>query len=137
MNCILTTPWVFRNLESRVSRFEGEDLRREERLRIQGEQTRAWLEQQIAAKKEEDEEKEKAEQIYMEALVSRDKRAVELAKLEEECNKKLQQSTAEFNRILVVAPFQCPLGANSLRGYLILTECFRQAKKKYEKEAAV
>ncbi|KAK6626396.1 hypothetical protein RUM43_006707 [Polyplax serrata] len=85
---------------SSAQKFEGEDLRREERLRIQGEQTRAWLEQQMAAKKEEEEEKEKAEQIYMEALVSRDKRAVELAKLEEECNKKLQQSTAEFNRIL-------------------------------------
>lgn len=70
-------------------------------MRIQGEQTRAWLEQQIAEKKEEEQEKEKAEQIYMEALLARDKRSVELAKLEEECTKRLEQSTAEFNKILV------------------------------------
>lgn len=85
-----------------IVRFEGEDLRRIERLRIQGEQTRAWLEQQIAEKRQDEQEKEKAEQVYMEALVARDKRSVQLAKLEEECIRKLQQSTAEYNKILVI-----------------------------------
>lgn len=62
---------------------------------------RAWLQQQIAEKKQDEMEKEKAEQMYMAAMVARDRRAVELAKLEEECTRKLIQSNAEFNRLLV------------------------------------
>ncbi|KAL0273079.1 UNVERIFIED_CONTAM: hypothetical protein PYX00_005838 [Menopon gallinae] len=85
---------------SSAQKFEGEDLRREERLKVQGEQTRAWLKQQIEEKKQAEYEKQQAELIYMEAMIARDKRAIELARMEEECTRKLKASTAEFNKIL-------------------------------------
>ena len=76
-------------------------MRREDRIKIQGEQTKAWLEQQIAEKKQEEYEKREAERLYQEALVARDKRAMELAKMEEECLRKINESTALFNKSLV------------------------------------
>lgn len=70
-------------------------------MRIQNEQTKAWLAQQTHEKNQTEYEKKKAEEIYQEALMARDKRAVELTKLEEECFKKLNQTTAQFNKTLV------------------------------------
>lgn len=41
-----------------------------------------------------------AEKLYQEAMIARDNRAIELAKLEEECTRKMKESTAIFNKSL-------------------------------------
>lgn len=59
----------------------------------------------IQRKKEEREAAEKArrdaEDAYQEVILSRDKRAMTLARMEEECRRRLNEATATFNRALV------------------------------------
>lgn len=62
---------------------------------------RWWIQRQ----KEEHEAAEKArrdtEEAYQEVVLSRDKRAMTLARMEEECRRRLNEATATFNRALV------------------------------------
>lgn len=84
-----------------MRRFDGEDRNLPERLKAQKEQMRWWIQRQ----KEEREAAEKArrdgEDTYQEVVLSRDKRAMTLARMEEECRRRLNEATATFNRALV------------------------------------
>ncbi|XP_011265211.2 RIB43A-like with coiled-coils protein 2 [Camponotus floridanus] len=83
-----------------AQKFEGEDRNLRERLKVQREQMRWWIQRQ----KEEREAVEKArrdtEEAYQEVVLSRDKRAMMLARMEEECRRRLNEATATFNRAL-------------------------------------
>ncbi|CAL1688908.1 unnamed protein product [Lasius platythorax] len=83
-----------------AQKFEGEDRNLRERLKVQREQMRWWIQRQ----KEEHEAAEKArrdtEEAYQEVVLSRDKRAMTLARMEEECRRRLNEATATFNRAL-------------------------------------
>lgn len=82
-------------------RFEGEDLASNARKKIQIEQTKAWLEQQLKEQKAAEKELNSAEDAYQAAVIARDARAIELAQLEKECKKRLEQATNRFNEALV------------------------------------
>ncbi|KAG8267172.1 Protein Tax-1 [Homalodisca vitripennis] len=86
---------------SSAQKFEGEDITTEARRKIQREQQKAWLEQQMLERCRADEERKQAEQVYHDALVARDKRAVQLDEMERECKRKLEQATCRFNQALV------------------------------------
>ncbi|XP_072756418.1 RIB43A-like with coiled-coils protein 2 [Anoplolepis gracilipes] len=83
-----------------AQKFEGEDCNLRERLKVQKEQMRWWIQRQ----KEEREAIEKArrdtEEAYQEVILSRDKRAMMLTRMEEECRRRLNEATATFNRSL-------------------------------------
>ncbi|XP_054262655.1 RIB43A-like with coiled-coils protein 2 [Macrosteles quadrilineatus] len=55
---------------SSAQKFEGEDLATEARKKIQTEQQKAWLEQQMLERCRADKEREEAENVYHEALVA-------------------------------------------------------------------
>lgn len=88
----------------RMRRFDGEDRNLPERLKAQKEQMRWWIQRQ----KEEHEAAEKArrdaEDAYQEVVLSRDERATTLARMEEECRRRLNEATVTFNRALVQDP---------------------------------
>ncbi|XP_011684604.1 PREDICTED: RIB43A-like with coiled-coils protein 2 [Wasmannia auropunctata] len=83
-----------------AQKFDGEDRNMPERLKAQREQMRWWIQRQ----KEEHEAAEKArrdaEHAYQEVVLSRDSRATTLARMEEECRRRLNEATATFNRAL-------------------------------------
>lgn len=74
----------------------------EARRKIQREQQKAWLEQQMLERCRADEERKQAEKAYNEALVARDLRAHQLDQLERECRRSLGLATARFNQALVM-----------------------------------
>lgn len=83
---------------SSAQKFEGEDNQSEQRAKIQREETRAWLDQQVMEKNTTDKERKSAEEAYKAAVVARDLRAIELDKMEQECRKKLYLSCLRFNQ---------------------------------------
>lgn len=83
------------------ARFEGEDLAKPERRRLQTEQTRSWLQQQMRERLRADEERRRAEDAYQAAMVARDLRACQLDRIEQDCRRRLHQTTEEYNRALV------------------------------------
>lgn len=85
---------------SSAQKFEGEDTQSEQRLRIQRQETRAWLDQQIMEKKQSDIERNDAEEAYKSAVIAHECRAIELDKMEKECRKKLFLSCLRFNEAL-------------------------------------
>ena len=82
-------------------RFEGEDLASAERAKVQRDQVKAWLDQQIMEKEAADKERKAAEEAYREAIMARDQRALQLDKMEKECRKRLEEACIRFNRALV------------------------------------
>ncbi|XP_018561573.1 RIB43A-like with coiled-coils protein 2 [Anoplophora glabripennis] len=85
---------------SSAQKFEGEDKQGEERAKIQRDEFRAWLDQQVMEKITTDKERKAAEDAYKAAVVARDQRAMELDRLEKECRKKLHLSCLMFNQAL-------------------------------------
>ncbi|KAJ8940299.1 hypothetical protein NQ318_012838 [Aromia moschata] len=83
---------------SSCQKFEGEDLQNEQRSKIQREEIKAWLDQQVMEKNN-DEQKE-AEEAYKAAVIARDMRALELDRMEKECRRKLQEACVRFNKAL-------------------------------------
>lgn len=83
-------------------RFEGEDMLTEARMKVQREQQRAWLEQQMLERCRADEERKQAEKAYHDAVVARDCRAQQLDLLERDCRRRLEQATCRFNLALVL-----------------------------------
>lgn len=83
------------------TRFEGEDLATEARKKIQTEQQKAWLEQQMLERCRADKEREEAENFYHEALVARDQRTMQLDAMERECKRRLELANVRFNQALV------------------------------------
>lgn len=85
---------------SSAQKFEGEDLLSEERLKIQREQIRAWLDQQVNERVSAQKERKDAEEAYQAAMIARDKRALELEHLEKECKKRLELACLRYNKAL-------------------------------------
>lgn len=71
------------------------------RKKLQLEQTKAWLEQQIKEQRQAEKDRKDAEDAYQAAVVGRDNRAQELDRLERECKTKLQEAICGFNKSLV------------------------------------
>lgn len=85
---------------SSAQKFEGEDKQNEERAKVQREEFRAWLDQQVIEKNAIDKERKSAEDAYKAAVIARDQRAIELDRIEKECRKKLHLSCLRFNQAL-------------------------------------
>lgn len=90
-----------------LGRFEGEDWNFAERTRIQKEQMQSWLYQQMAERRAAEQERRDAERAYQEAVCSRDKRALALDRMSEECRRRLNEATSRFNRALVSYSHRC------------------------------
>lgn len=82
-------------------RFEGEDLVTEERLKVQREQMRSWLSQQIEERKAAEKDRKIAEEEYNAAIISRDARAIELDQMEKQCRKRLEEACSRYNKALM------------------------------------
>ncbi|XP_026280117.1 RIB43A-like with coiled-coils protein 2 [Frankliniella occidentalis] len=85
---------------SSAQKFEGEDLAKPERRRLQTDQQRQWLQQQMRERRRAEEERRRAEDAYQAAMVARDVRACQLDRIEQDCRRRLQQTTEEYNRVL-------------------------------------
>ncbi|CAH1174094.1 unnamed protein product [Phaedon cochleariae] len=85
---------------SSAQKFEGEDLSSEQRAKVQNEEIRSWLDQQMREKERAEKERKAAEDAYKAAVIARDQRAVELDMMEKDCRKKLQEACLRFNKAL-------------------------------------
>ncbi|XP_050298290.1 RIB43A-like with coiled-coils protein 2 [Anthonomus grandis grandis] len=90
---------------SSAQKFEGEDLVSEERLKVQRDQIKAWLSQQLIEKEQAEKERKLAEDAYKAAVIARDHRAIELANIEKNCRRKLEEATTKYN--LALAEEKC------------------------------
>lgn len=88
-----------------MRRFEGEDRNLPERLKAQKEQMRWWILRQREERGAAEKARRDAEDVYQEVVLARDERAITLARMEEECRRRLNEATAAFNRTLVQDPF--------------------------------
>lgn len=77
----------------------------EDRQRMQKEQTKAWLCQQIQERQAAEKERKDAEEAYKAAVIARDSRAIELDQMEKECRKRLELACARYNQALVLTTF--------------------------------
>lgn len=84
-----------------MRRFEGEDRNLHERLKEQREQMRWWIQKQKEEREAIEKVRRDTEEAYQEVVLSRDKRGMMLARMEEECRRRLNEATATFNRALV------------------------------------
>ncbi|XP_022921008.1 RIB43A-like with coiled-coils protein 1 [Onthophagus taurus] len=85
---------------SSAQKFEGEDLASDLRYKVQREQIKAYLDQQMLEREAADKERKAAEEAYKAAVMARDQRAVELDVMEKECRKKLLVATCRYNKAL-------------------------------------
>ncbi|KAF4523110.1 hypothetical protein B566_EDAN003124 [Ephemera danica] len=85
---------------SSAQKFAGEDLKGKERLATQRDQQRAWLRQQLAERQTAEEERQRAERALQEAVISQDRHASCKQQVQEECRRKVQQATLDFNKAL-------------------------------------
>ncbi|XP_060531712.1 RIB43A-like with coiled-coils protein 2 [Cylas formicarius] len=85
---------------SSAQKFEGEDLISEQRLKLQREQNKAWLDQQLLEKNQAERDRQLAEDAYREAVSTRDRRASDLEKLEKDCRRKLEEACKRYNKAL-------------------------------------
>ncbi|KAG5317670.1 RIBC2 protein, partial [Pseudoatta argentina] len=83
-----------------AQKFEGEDRNFLERLKAQKEQMRWWIQKQKEERRAAEKARRDDEDAYKEVVLSRDKRATTLARMEEECRRRLNEATAIFNRAL-------------------------------------
>uniref|UniRef100_A0A1A9X324 RIB43A-like with coiled-coils protein 2 n=1 Tax=Glossina brevipalpis TaxID=37001 RepID=A0A1A9X324_9MUSC len=77
--------------------FVGEDLGFRERRQRQREQQRAWLDQQVAERKQAEESRLKADKIFEESLQSRDKRLGDMANSERRVRSEIVESIRQYN----------------------------------------
>lgn len=92
---------ISRNIFFFFFRFEGEDCNKMQRLKEQKEQMQSWVMQQMNERRAAEKESRDAEKAYQDAVVARDKRAIALELMEEECRRRLREATAKFNKALV------------------------------------
>lgn len=71
------------------------------RLKAQKEQMRWWIQRQKDEREAAERARRDAEDTYQEVVLSRNQRAMTLARMEEECRRRLNEATATFNRALV------------------------------------
>lgn len=77
-------------------------MKQPERLKEQKEQMQSWLLQQIYERQQNEQERQNAEDSYQQVVISRDRRAIALENVEEECRRRLNEANAQFNRTLVI-----------------------------------
>lgn len=82
-------------------RFDGEAGHSREQKAEQKQQQRVWLEMQIREKKMAKDEDKNVERTWQEIEHSTAQRAKALAKLEDECRKKLMEANHRYNQALV------------------------------------
>lgn len=73
----------------------------EDRQKMQKDQMKAWLCQQIQERQAAERERKEAEEAYKAAVIARDSRAIELDHMEKECRKRLELACARYNQALV------------------------------------
>ncbi|XP_043253277.1 RIB43A-like with coiled-coils protein 2 [Colletes gigas] len=83
-----------------LKKFEGEEGDSKERSKAKKEQMRWWIEKQKDERTMAERDRQEAEKAYQEAVISRDKRAMTLDRMERECRRRLNEATATFNRAL-------------------------------------
>ncbi|EDS31217.1 protofilament ribbon protein [Culex quinquefasciatus] len=86
---------------SGAQKFDGEDLTERERRRLQMQQQRSWLEQQIRAKRQAEQDRIAGERFLEEALEAREQRVHQLASEERYAKQKVKESVDNFNRQLM------------------------------------
>lgn len=57
--------------------------------------------QQIYERRQNERKQQNADEFYQQTVISRDKRAIALEKMELECRRRLNETNAQFNRSLV------------------------------------
>ncbi|KAF2901612.1 hypothetical protein ILUMI_04569 [Ignelater luminosus] len=85
---------------SAAQKFEGEDAAGDERKKVQREQVKSWLDQQIEEREAADKERKAADEAYKAAVIARDERAIELDVMEKQCRKQLLRACCNFNKAL-------------------------------------
>jgi len=80
--------------------FQGEDLSAKERKKLQQEQMREWIKQQLSEKNREKEAAMHAETLYQKKMMHLDSRAVQLGQEEDECRRNLNIATKSYNAAL-------------------------------------
>ncbi|XP_063978882.1 RIB43A-like with coiled-coils protein 2 [Diachasmimorpha longicaudata] len=83
-----------------AQKFEGEDPHQADRLKLQKEQMQAWLMQQVHERRAIESERRNTDEAHENLILSRDKRASMLERMELECRRHLQEANAQFNRKL-------------------------------------
>ncbi|KAH0950058.1 hypothetical protein HN011_005857 [Eciton burchellii] len=83
-----------------AQKFEGEDRHFQERLKEQRKQMRGWIQRQTEEREVAEKVRRDTEKACQEVILSRDERAITLARMEEECRRRLNEATAKFNRAL-------------------------------------
>lgn len=61
----------------------------------------SWVMQQMNERRAAEKERRDAEKAYQDAVIARDKRAITLELMEEDCRRKLREAAAKFNKTLV------------------------------------
>ncbi|CAG5103683.1 Similar to RIBC2: RIB43A-like with coiled-coils protein 2 (Homo sapiens) [Cotesia congregata] len=85
---------------SSAQKFEGEDLEQVKRRSRDKEQMQSSLMQQVYEKQKNKQEQQHADESLQRMILSRDRRAIDLERMEEECRRKLNEANAQFNRAL-------------------------------------
>ncbi|XP_058812443.1 RIB43A-like with coiled-coils protein 2 [Topomyia yanbarensis] len=85
---------------SGAQKFEGEDLSEKQRKRLQMQQQRSWLEQQIREKRQAEIDRVAAEKCLEEAMEARERRVQQLTAEKRNSRNKLQGAISQFNRQL-------------------------------------
>uniref|UniRef100_A0A1Y9HAN8 RIB43A-like with coiled-coils protein 2 n=1 Tax=Anopheles farauti TaxID=69004 RepID=A0A1Y9HAN8_9DIPT len=86
---------------SGAQKFDGEDLDERYRKKVQIEQQRSWLEQQIREKRQAEVDRRAAEKYLEDALMSRENRLHQLTAQERHAREKIHEAVNEFNRRLM------------------------------------
>ncbi|XP_034105771.1 RIB43A-like with coiled-coils protein 2 [Drosophila sulfurigaster albostrigata] len=77
--------------------FYGEDLNKSDRQVRQREQQRAWLDQQVMERKQAEEARRQADNVYMESVWCRDKHLEEMAKSDHRMRHQIIHKIRQFN----------------------------------------
>ena len=72
-----------------------------ERIKLQKDQQRAWLQQQMREREQAENDKMQADRISQQALEARDRRALELDESERQTRRQIMLATTKFNLNLV------------------------------------
>ena len=85
---------------SSVQKFEGEDSAAIERKKIQSEQQKHWLLQQIVEKRNLENKKKQSDKMLLETIKTRDLRAKLMDELEKDCKRQVELATVSYNQAL-------------------------------------
>ncbi|XP_072422614.1 RIB43A-like with coiled-coils protein 1 isoform X2 [Chiloscyllium punctatum] len=87
---------------SSLQKFEGEDLNERARRKLQQQETRKWLTAQQLERQRLERDQKFADDLYHKKKIELDRRAMELAQMEEEARRALDAATLNYNMALAV-----------------------------------